>query len=97
MNDVIKIAVRGKEVLAASDEEAKERCREVYRDEKRKLKGVYIGVYICMRCVNREALWQLLRMYDVRGGINFLVELKHDFDSSACVKVEGRESKQFRI
>ena len=33
-----------KEVLAVSNEEAKERCMEVYREEKRKerLKGVYI-------------------------------------------------------
>ena len=43
-NDEVKAAVRRKEaawkeVLAANDEEAKERCIEAYREEKRKGKG----------------------------------------------------------
>ena len=43
-NDEIKAAVGGKkaawkEVLAASDEQAKERCMEAYREEKRKIKS----------------------------------------------------------
>ena len=42
-SDEIKAAVRRKEatwkrVLAPSDEETKERCMEVYREEKRKVK-----------------------------------------------------------
>ena len=42
-NDEVQTAVRRKEaawkeVLAASDEKAKERCREVYREEKGKIK-----------------------------------------------------------
>ena len=42
-NDEIKAAVRRKEaaskrVLAASDEETKERCMETYREEKREVK-----------------------------------------------------------
>ena len=37
-NDEIIAVVRRKEVLAASDEEAKERCMEMYREEKRKVK-----------------------------------------------------------
>ena len=42
-NDEIKAAVRRmdapwKEVLGASDEEAKKRCMEAYRKEKRKVK-----------------------------------------------------------
>ena len=42
-NDEIKAAVRRKEapwkeVLAASDEEAKGRCMEAFREEKRKVK-----------------------------------------------------------
>ena len=37
-NDEIKAAVRRKEVLAASNEEAKERCMEAYEEEKRKVK-----------------------------------------------------------
>ena len=44
-NDEVKAVVRRKEaalkeVLGASDEEAKERCIEAYREEK--LKGIYI-------------------------------------------------------
>ena len=37
-NDKVKAAVRRKEVLAASNEEAKERCMEVYREEEIKVK-----------------------------------------------------------
>ena len=45
--DELKAACRRKEaawkeVLAASGEEAKERCIEAYREEKRRPKGVYI-------------------------------------------------------
>ena len=41
--DEVKVAVRRKEaawkkMLAASDEESKERCMETYREEKRKVK-----------------------------------------------------------
>ena len=40
-NDQVKAAVRDrrKEVLGAKDEDAKELCREVYKEEKRKVKG----------------------------------------------------------
>ena len=46
-NDEIKTAVRRKEaawkeVLAASNEKAKQRCMEVYREENGKVKGAYI-------------------------------------------------------
>ena len=46
-NDKIKAAVRRKvvawkRVLAASDEETKERCMKDYREEKRKVKRPYI-------------------------------------------------------
>ena len=37
-NDDAKSAVRRKEVLAVSNEEAKERCMKAYREEKRKVK-----------------------------------------------------------
>ena len=40
-SDDIKAAVRRKE--AASDEETKERCTELYREEKRKVKSIYIS------------------------------------------------------
>ena len=33
-NDEIKAAVRRKEMLPANDEESKERCMEMYREEK---------------------------------------------------------------
>ena len=46
--------------------------------------------------VNREALWQVLRMYDV-GGI-LLNGIKSVYvNSLACVRVKGGESECFRI
>ena len=55
-NDEIKAAVRRKEaawkeVLAASDEEAKERCMEAYREEKRKVKKC---IYQSKKKVNEQ-------------------------------------------
>ena len=45
--------------------------------------------------VNREAVWQVLRMYDVESKL--LSEVKNMYvDSSACVRVKGGESEQFR-
>ena len=46
--------------------------------------------------VNREALWQLLRMYDVGGKL--LSETNSMYvDSSACVREKGGENERFRI
>ena len=46
--------------------------------------------------VNREALWQVLRMYDV--GDKPLNRIKSKYvDSSACVRIKGGVSEQFRI
>ena len=46
--------------------------------------------------VNREALWQVLRMYDVGGKL--LGGIKNIYvDSLVCVKVKGDENEQFRI
>ena len=46
--------------------------------------------------VNKEALWQVLRMYDV--GSKLLSGIKSMYvDSSACVEVKGAESEWFRI
>ena len=42
-NDEGKAVIRRKVVLAASDEESKERCMEAQREEQRKVKGVYIS------------------------------------------------------
>ena len=47
--------------------------------------------------VNREALWQVLRMYDV--GCKLLSEVKSMYvDScSVCFRVKGDEYERFRI
>ena len=46
--------------------------------------------------VNREALWQVLRMYDVEGKL--LGGIKSMYvDSLACVRVKGGEIELFRI
>ena len=46
--------------------------------------------------VNRKALWQLLRMYDLSGKL--LNGIKSMYvDNLACVRVKGCESKCFRI
>ena len=46
--------------------------------------------------VNREALWEVLRMYDVGG--KPLNEIKSMYVCSlACVRVKGGESKYFMI
>ena len=46
--------------------------------------------------VNREALWQMLRIYDV--GSKLLSRIKSMYvDSLACVRVKLGESRWFRI
>ena len=46
--------------------------------------------------VNGEAMWQVLRMYDVVGKL--LGGIKSMYvDSLACFILKGRESKWFRI
>ena len=46
--------------------------------------------------VHRETLWEVLRMYDVGG--KHLSGIKSMYvDSSACVRIKGGESEQFRI
>ena len=45
---------------------------------------------------NREALWQVLKMYDV--GVKLLSGIKSMYaDSSAFVRVKGGERERFRI
>ena len=41
--------------------------------------------------VNREALWQLLRMYNVGGKLFNQIKSMY-VDRSACIKVKGSES-----
>ena len=61
--------------------------------------GVYMGFIDLEKVydrVNREDLWQVLRMYDAGG--TFLSGIKSMYvDSSACVRIIGSVSEQFRI
>ena len=50
-NNDVKAPVRRKEVLGARDEEAKERCMEAYREEKRKIKRC---IYQSRKKVNEQ-------------------------------------------
>ena len=46
--------------------------------------------------VNREALWQVMRMYD--AWVKLLSGIKSIYvDSSACVRIKGGVRKQFMI
>ena len=48
--------------------------------------------------VNRDALWQVLRMYDEGGRGKLWSGIKSMYvDGSAYVRVKGGESDQFRI
>ena len=40
-NDEVKLAVEGKVVFGAREGAPKERCKEAYKEEKRKFKGVF--------------------------------------------------------
>ena len=42
--------------------------------------------------VNREALWQVLRMYDVGGKLLSRIKNMY-YDSLACVRVKGGERR----
>ena len=46
--------------------------------------------------IKREALWQLLRLYDIGGTLLNGIKGVH-VNSVACVKVKGSESRCFRI
>ena len=46
--------------------------------------------------VNREALWQVLRIYDVDGKLLNTIKDMY-INSLACVRVKGSESECFRI
>ena len=60
---------------------------------------VYVGFIDLEKAydrVNMEALWRVLRMYDV-GSILFSGIKSMYADSLACVRVKGGESEQFKI
>ena len=46
--------------------------------------------------VNRKALWQVLRMYDVGNKLLSVTKSMY-VNSLACIKVKGGESERFRI
>ena len=61
-----------------------------------KIYRVYVGFIDLEKAYDREALWQVLRMYDVVGKL--LVEIKSIYvDSLACVRVKESMSEWFRI
>ena len=68
-------------------------------EKAREKKAVYVGFIDMEKSynrVNKEALWQVLRIYDVGG--KYLSGIKSMYvDSLACVRVRGGESEQFRI
>ena len=69
---------------------------EKAREEKRLVYVGFIDLENAHNRVNREVLWQVLRMYDVGGKL--LSEIKSTYDdSSACVRVKWGESEQFKI
>ena len=61
--------------------------------------AVYLGFIDLEKAydrIKREALWEVLRMYDVEGKL--LSGIKSMYvDSSASVRVKGGESEQFKI
>ena len=73
--------------LKQIDEKAREKERREYVS--------FIDLEKAYDRVNREALWQVLRMCDVVGKL--LSDIKSTYvDRSACVRVKGSESKRFR-
>ena len=69
---------------------------EADRWESKRKNAVYVGVIDLEKAYNREVLWQVLRMYD--GGCKIWSGIKSLYvDSSACARIKGGESEQFRI
>ena len=75
------------------------RLKQIGEKAKEKKCRVYVGFIDLEKAydrVNRKALWQVLRMYEVRGKL--LSGIKNMYvDSSACVRVKGGKSEEFRI
>ena len=46
--------------------------------------------------VNREALWQVFRWYDMEGKLFIGIKSMY-VDSSACIRLKRGENEQFRI
>ena len=70
--------------------------REKTRDKKRR---VYVGSIDQEKAYDRfntEALWQMLRMYDVRGKLLGVIKSMY-VQSLDCIIVKGDGSERFRI
>ena len=69
------------------------------RKHERKNVRVYVCLIdlekVCDR-VNREALWQVLRMYDMVGKLLGGIKIMY-VDKLACVRVKWGKSERFRI
>ena len=63
------------------------------------MQSIYMGFINCDRLydrVNRQALWQVLRMYDMQ--VKLLSGIKSMYvDSSACFRLKENESEWFGI
>ena len=71
---------------------------EKAREKKRKVYVSFIDMEKTYDRVNRVALWQVLRMYDLEGEGKPFSGIKGMYiDSLACVRVKRGESEQFRI
>ena len=66
------------------------------REKKRRVYVGFIDLEKVYDGVNREALWEVLRMYDVGGKLLSGI-ISMYVDSSACARVKGSESEKFRI
>ena len=66
------------------------------RQKKRRVHVGFIDFEKAYDRVNREALWQVLKMYDVGGKLLSTIKSMY-VDSSGCVSVKGGESEWFRI
>ena len=73
--------------------------KQIGEKARKKKHRVYVGFINLEKVydkVNREALWQCLRMYDVGG--NLLSGIKSMYvDSLACARVKGGKSEWFMI
>ena len=68
---------------------------QIGEKEREKKRKVYVG-FMDLDRVNREVLWQVLRMYDVGGKL--MNEIKSEYMSSVvCVRVKGDKSDCFII
>ena len=69
---------------------------EKAREKKCRVYMGFVDLEKAFERVNKEALWQVLRMYDVRGKL--LSGMKSMYvDSLACVRIKGGESEWFMI